>query len=172
MCHYNWDEKVNIFDCSNTNITSLALQFPNGTTWFIAKSNHIPRLDWSQNLSHIQHLDLQNSSIQHIADDFFSKIQTMKKAKFLNLENNNLRSFPKSLNGTNFSQVYLAGNPIDCNCDMLWFAHWLNTTEPQSQNRIVKDYKRVLCAGGKWNGTQVYTLNAEQMGCFPVIISK
>ena len=59
----------------------------------------------------------------------------MKKAKFLNLVNNKLKTLPKTLNGTSFSQVYLAGNPIDCNCHMLWFAYWLNTTEPECQNR-------------------------------------
>ena len=69
----------------------------------------------------------------------------MIKVKFSNLANNDLKAFPKNLNGTSFTKVYLAGNLIDCNCNMLWFAHWLNTTEPQSENRIVKDYKHVLC---------------------------
>ena len=70
----------------------------------------------------------------------------MNKIKCVNLVNNDLKALPKTLGGTNFSQVYLAGNPIDCNCEMLWFANWLNTRNP----RIVQDYKQVLCAGGKW----------------------
>ena len=150
----------------------MELRIPNETMWLVAISNHIPRLDWSKNLSHIEHFDLQNSNIQYITDEFFSKIQTMKKAKFLNLAKNNLKTFPLTLNGTSFSEVYLAGNAIDCNCDMLWFAHWLNTTEPQSQNRIVKDYKRVVCEGGRWNGIQVFNLNPVNMGCFPKNIPK
>ena len=136
-------------DCSQTNITRLTeLPIPNETMWLVAKSNHIPNLEWSQNLDTIQHFDLQNSGVHHISDDFFSEIKSMKKTKFLNLVNNKLKAFPKTLRGTNFSQVYLGGNPIDCNCEMLWFADWLNTTEP----RIVQDYRKVLCAGGKWNG--------------------
>ena len=134
--------------------------------WLVAKSNHITNLQWSENLKTIQHIDLQKSHVLHISDDFFSKIKSIKKTTFLNLENNYINSFPTALNGTNFSQVYLAGNPIDCNCQMLWFADWLNTTEPHSENRIVKDYKQVVCVGGKWDGTQVYKLNAEQMGCY------
>ena len=141
--------------------------------WLVAKSNTISYLEWSENLDSIQHFDLQNSGVHQITDDFFSKIKSINKTKFLNLANNDLKSFPKTLDGTNFSQVYLAGNPIDCNCDMLWFANWLNNaTEPHSQNRIVKDYKQVVCAGGKWNGTQVYKLNAKQMGCYPKNIPK
>ena len=139
--------------------------------WLIAKSDDLSNLEWSENLDTIQHFDLQNSGVLHIADNFFSKIKSTNKTKFLNLANNDLKVFPKTLNGTSFSQVYLSGNHIDCNCDMLWFANWLNTTDPHSQNRIVKDYKQVLCAGGKWNGTQVYELSAEQMGCQPKILA-
>ena len=162
-----------MLNCSQTNLTSLTqLHIPNETMWFVAKSTDISNLEWSENLDSIQHLNLQNSSVRHITDDFFSKMKSTNKTKFLNLANNDLKSFPKTLDGTNFSQVYLAGNPIDCNCEMLWFANWINATEPQSQIRIVQDYKQVLCAGGKWDGTQVYKLNAKQMGCYPKNIPK
>ena len=129
-------------------------------------------MQWSENLDTIQHFDLQHSGVRHITDDFFSKIKPMKKTTFLNLAKNDLKVFPKSLNGTSFSKVYLAGNPIDCYCEMLWFADWLNVTDPHSENRIVKDYEQVVCTGGEWNGTQVYKLSAEQMGCLPKIIAK
>ena len=172
-CHYFFEEKANVLNCSHTNVTSLThLPIPNETMWLVAKFNDIPYLQWSENLDTIQHFDLQNSGVRHITDDFFSKIKSINKTKFLNLVNNDLRAFPTSLGGTNFSQVYLAGNPIDCNCQMLWFASWLNATEPHSENRIVKDYKQVVCTGGEWNGTQVYKLNAKHMGCYPKIIAK
>ena len=170
MCNYFFEEAATVLNCSNTNITSLTeLRIPNETMWLVAKSNNIPRLDWSKNLSHIQHLDLQNSKIKFITDSIFSKIKITKKTTFLNLANNDLKSFPKTLNGTHFSEVYLAGNPIDCNCDMLWLTNWLNATEVR---RMVKDYKLVLCAEGKWNGTQVYKLNPVRMGCYPKILAK
>ena len=164
---------ANVLNCSHTNVTSLThLPIPNETMWLIAKYNDISYLQWSENLDMIQHFDLQHSGVRHISDNFFSKIKSMNKTKFLNLVNNDLKVFPKTLGETNFTQVYLAGNPIDCNCQMLWFANWLNTTDPHSENRIVKDYDQVLCAGGKWNGTQVYKLSAEQMGCLPKILAK
>ena len=162
-----------MLNCSHTNVTSLIhLLIPNETMWLVAQYNHILNLQWSENLDAIRHFDLQNSSVHQIEDDFFSKIKTMKKPVFLNLANNGLKAFPLTLNGTSFSKVYLAGNPIDCNCQMLWFAHWLNTTHHQSGKRIVKDYQKVICAGGKWDGTQVYTLNAVEMGCYPKILAK
>ena len=169
-CHFIFEEEANVLNCSQTNITSLTeLRIPNETMWLVAKYNHIPHLQWWQNLAPIQHFDLENSSVRQINDDFFTKFTAFKKKTFLDLTNNDLRTVPKTLNGTSFYEVYLAGNPIDCNCEMLWFANFLNTTD---KRRIVKDYKRVLCAGGKWNGTQVYKLNAEQMGCYPKILAK
>ena len=163
---------ANVLNCSQTNITSLGqLWIPNETMWLIAISNNISYLRWTENLHTIQHFDLQNSGVHHITDDFFSKIKSMNKAKFINLANNDLKAFPKTLDLTHFSQAYLAGNPIDCNCEMLWFANWLNTTNPHSENRIVKDYEQVLCAGGKWNGNQVYKLSSELMGCDPKSVS-
>ena len=137
---------------------------PNETMWLVVRSNHIPYLQWLESLQDIEHFDLQNSSVYHINDEFLSKITAIKKAKFLNLANNKLKTLPKTLNGTSFSQVYLAGNPIDCNCGMLWLTNWLNATDVR---RMVKDYKQVVCAGGRWNGTQVYKLSPIRMGCYP-----
>ena len=152
-------------------MTSLTqLPIPNETMWLIAKFNHIPYLQWSESLSTIQHFELQNSSIHQIAYDFFSRIKSTKTATYLNLANNDLASFPKSLNSTHFSQVYLAGNPVECNCDMLWFAEFLNVTNHKGGTRIVKDYDDVVCEGGKWNRDQVYTLRAVTMGCYPKIV--
>ena len=157
-------------NCSHTNISSLSeLGIPNETMWLVVRSNHMPHLDWSVNLSNIEHLDLENSSIRMINDDFFTKMKTTRKTKFLNLANNDLKWLPKTLKGTNFSEVYLSGNPIDCNCDMLWVTEWLNTTH---MRQIVKDYDHVLCFGGEWNGIQVYELSAVRMGCYPKNIPK
>ena len=171
-CHYFFAEAANVLNCSDSNIISLTkLRFPNETTWLTAISNRIPHLLWSKNLKAIQHFDLQDSGVCNIADDFFSEITAIKKTSFLNLANNNLKAFPKTLNGTDFSKVYLAGNPIDCNCNMLWFAEFLNRTD-QSGRRIVKDYDKVMCAGGRWDGTEVYKLKAVEMGCYPKNIPK
>ena len=155
-----------MLNCSQTSITSLTeLRIPNETMWLIARSNQMPNLQWSKSLNVIQHFDFQNSSVRQISNDFFTEITAVKKISYLNLANNYLKSFPQTLNQINFSQVYLAGNPIECNCDMLWFAQFLNTANDSSGSRIVKDYKRVVCAGGRWNGTQIYRLSANLMGC-------
>ena len=151
-------------------MTSLSDLFvPKETNWLIAKGNKIDHLEWSEessrNLHQIEHIDLANSSIYSLGGDFFSKLTNFTQLRFLNLSGNKLDDFNQDIKQSNLSEIHLSGNPIKCNCDMFWFAEWLNATEPQSQNRIVRDYQDVKCVGGKWNGTQVCKLNKEQMGC-------
>ena len=116
----------------------------------------------------MEHINLESSSIYSIEPHFFSKLSTSTKINYLNLADNRLKGFNQDIRKNNLSEVYLSGNDIACKCDMLWFADWLNTTELGSQNRIVKDYKNIRCVGGTWNGTHVYKLSKEQMGCFPI----
>ena len=170
QCHYFFEEEANVLNCSRTNLTSLTeVQILNNTMWFVARSNNISTLQWTESFKNITLFDFQNSSIQEIDTEFFIHIQT---SSYVNFASNKLQSFPLSLNETSFSEVYLAGNPIDCNCDMMWFADWLNRTKPKSQIRIVQDYDKVFCEGGIWNGHPVYTLNATEMGCYPKIVAE
>ena len=56
---------------------------------------------------------------------------------------------------------------------MMWFADWLNHTDPVTHGRrIVRDYDKVMCEGGQWAGSQVYLLNLKEMGCYPNIVAR
>ena len=102
-CHYFFEERANVLNCSHTNLTSLAeLRIPNKTMWLVAKFNDISYLEWSENLDAIQHLDLQTSGVHLITDDFFSKIKCTNKMKFLNLANNDLKAFPRNFGWNKF----------------------------------------------------------------------
>ena len=170
-CYYKFDEKGSVLDCSNLGITNLThLLVPNETTWLIAEDNSINHLKWSQNLYQIEHFNLQNSSLYSISVDFLSKLKNTGKANYLNLAGNKLKNFNQALVEIILPEIYLGGNPIDCNCDMFWFVEWLNTTYFPSGPRIVKDYRDIKCDGGDWNGAEVYKLSKEQMGCLPTVL--
>ena len=170
-CYYTFEERASILDCSNMGITNLDdLSVPNETTWLVAKDNDIAHLQWSDNLQRIEHIDIENSSIYSISTDFISNLKTPKKARFLNLSDNKLRGFNQAIVQTTISEIYLGGNPINCNCDMFWFAEWLNTTYYPSGPRIVKDYRDIKRVGREWNGVEVCKLTREQMGCLPALL--
>ncbi len=89
----------------------------------------------------------------------------------LNLARNNLKVIPKLFNRTilsksNLKTIWLGGNPVICNCDMVWLISWLNNTRI-SGRRLVQDYQHVICRGGKWDGIPVYKLDKVNMGCYP-----
>ena len=157
---------------SNSGLTSLTNLFvPKETNWFVAKNSKIDYLQWfdksSKNLHQIEHINLANSSINSIEPNFFSKIVTFGKVRYLNLAHNKLKGFNRDIQKNWETEMYLSGNPTVCNCGMLWFAEWLNATV--YHNKSVRDYKDIRCVGGEWDGKQVYKLTKEQMGCFPTV---
>ena len=147
-------------------MTSLSdLLVPNETSWLIAKNNRINHLQFSRNLHQMKHINFANSSISSLGPNFFSKLATSGKVHYLNLAGNKLKSFSQDIKQSGLSEIYLSGNPIDCNCDMFWFVKWLNTTKGSSGPRIVKDIQDIRCVGGEWDGELVYKLTQEQMSC-------
>ena len=118
-------------------------------------------------MENIVHIDIQKSNIISICDECFSNLATEGDITYLNLAHNNIRTFSETLQTVHsLEEVYLAGNPINCNCDMIWFAEWINATTP-SGVRIVKDYQDIKCSGGEWDDVLVYQVDGTKMGCLP-----
>ena len=169
QCHYFRQRRANVLNCSSRGIANLNyLEIPEGTTWLIADSNEIDYLCPKSSVKNLAHISIQTSHINSICEDFFSKLVNEKTLTSLNLAHNNISRFSKYIQNINsLQEVYLAGNPIDCNCDMMWFAQWLNSTATPSGVRIVKDYKGIKCFGGEWDGVTVSDLDERAMGCIP-----
>ncbi len=109
-----------------------------------------------------------HGQIKIICDTTLNEILQHSNVKSLNLANNKLAKIPKKFNQTisHLKELWLGGNPVQCDCDMLWLISWLNNTRVSGQ-RLVQDYQDVICTGGKLDGTPVYKLNQVQMGCYP-----
>ena len=118
----------------------------------------------------MQHINFQSSGIVSICDEFFETIKK-QNVKYLNLAWNKITKFNEIFKeATNLDEIFLAGNPIECTCDTLWFADWLEHSTTPSGERIVKDYGQVTCASGHGNGTRVYQLDGYEMGCHDIVI--
>ena len=120
-CYNSSQLKSNILDCSKSGLTSLSDIFIlNTTNWFVAENNKIDHLEWSvQSSRSLHHIDLANCSIYSIGPNFFWKIANLTKVRYLNLAGNKLKGFNQDITKSNFSEIYLSENPIECNCDML-----------------------------------------------------
>ena len=172
-CYYLSDRRANLLNCSNAGISNLDnLTVPIETQWLISDCAGVAQLYWSSNLENLEYIDLSGSNFISICDDFFIRLKNISKVTHINLSKNRISHFPKKINLVRSLDLYLAGNPVDCNCEMLWFVEWLNSTDNRTDTRPVKDYKEIRCSGGKWNGAQVYRLNQVVLGCVPPIMAK
>ena len=159
-CYHRQDFTVNVCDCSRGH--RFPRSVPNNTNWLLCSNSGIQSLP--DNISHAENItkiDTSNNEIYTIPDYTFS---TFNKLKTLDISNNNFTSLPKELEHLDkLKAVYIAGNSIVCNCDMLWLISWINKFLPDG-TRIVRDYEEVKCS--KTNKL-IYKLTAVEMGCFP-----
>ena len=107
---------------------------------------------------------MSNNDIQTISEKSLTALVNFRKLKMLDISDNMFTILPKELQHLEgLEVVFLADNPIRCNCDMLWLICWMNKFLPDG-TRIVRDYTKVKCSN---TGKQIYELTAVEMGCFP-----
>ena len=176
-CNYNITQRANIFTCSGPNYTALSETVPEFTNWIEFENTKITGLCGSyaylkKPMSNITNLNLFAGQIEFLCDETIEEILYNSNIKSINLAKNNLKRIPKQFNETtswkrhNLEKLWLGGNPVQCDCDMLWLISWLNNTRV-SGNRLVQDYQDVICKGGNVDGIPVYKLTRVQMGCYP-----
>ena len=159
-CYHRQDFRVNVYDCSHG--SRFPTIVPNNTNWLLCYNSGIQSLPGNiSQVENITKIDISSNDIYTIPDYTFS---TFNKLTTLDISNNNFTSIPKELQHLdNLKAVYIAGNPIVCNCDMLWLISWMNKLLPDG-TRIVRDYDEVKCSNIK---KVIYKLTAVEMGCFP-----
>ena len=129
--------------------------------------NRIPELCGKQSyLRTLAELDLSHNLINKVCDETVSYMKTGSIAE-LNLANNNITTLPSKLsNVSSLQSVKLSENRFICDCEMTWMIKWLSKRTPHGE-RIVIDYRDVVCHSGMMAGKQIYKLTSDEMGCYP-----
>ncbi len=156
--------------------TKLPKTAPSFTNWMDIEHNGITRLcgkyDYMKRPSNITHINLYSGQIDFICEETLNEIFYNSEVRFLNLAKNKFKVISRKFNETGWEKsnylqkLWLGGNPVQCDCNMLWLISWLNNTRVSGQ-RLVQDYQDVICTGGEWDGIPVYKLNQVKMGCYP-----
>ncbi len=160
--------------CEDSKISSLPMNVPPFTDWIKIKKMDIgefctvnPYLSSEKGI--ISYLNIESSNIFSICDDTLKSVLHSRRLKKISFANNNLTSISKmwKTDSDHLERLWLGGNPIDCNCDMLWAMDWLENATGASGHRLVQDYQNVICATGPEAGTPVYKINRVKMECYP-----
>ena len=152
-CYYSPTQKVNIFDCNNKNLTSLPDRALKNTDWLQAKGNKLGNIDKVKKyMEDITFFDLRFNEINTITDDVMKSM--LKNSKYFTISNNNIKILPRAVTtAKNNTELYISGNPYECNCNMMWMRDWLVRTTN------VRDKRNVTCATGKSIGNTVHSLS-------------
>ncbi len=151
-CYCSADDEANTVNCSFNNMTQLPNFVPPRTEQLVMTGNNLNRMDFpNQNLSTIKMLDLDNNSIRSFDEESLEALLLSNIS--VKLSDNKIRQIPQILGTTDLhGKIWLAGNPYECNCDMMWMRDWLqNATN-------VMDRDHITCGPGRYEGkmTQVF----------------
>ena len=168
FCHYNQDQKVNIYNCSDQTLGRLPPLLLNHTNWLAMENTHINKLDGEPYISNtFEFLDLKQSDVAVISEKFLEQVNQSKTLKWLDLRENKLKAIPQRMAQLrNLEKIWLSINPIHCDCKMTWMIGWLNNFTTVTGKHVIMDYQDVKCNSGKMKGLPIYVLTEVLMGCY------
>ncbi|XP_022090260.1 toll-like receptor Tollo [Acanthaster planci] len=116
--------------------------------------------DEMKSLVVLKTVDFHGNRLHHMGPDVFASSRGLQS---IDLSDNNLAGLPEGLFNTtdNLQLLRLYGNPLVCNCSLLWLKHWI-----QLNFRIVEQLEHVLCVTNETDlWTPVVQVPDEDFGC-------
>ena len=169
-CYFYLEENANIYNCSHLFAGELPTSVPNDTQWLVMDNDQVSKLSTPYGyFDKIWFLNLRDNAVDYISDDFLDGLKTMQQQlRWLDLRNNKLEMIPRKIKELTFlEKVWLNGNPIHCDCRMLWMIGWLNNFTLPNRKHVIVDYTDITCSTGKMAGIPLFVLDEVTMGCFP-----
>jgi Leucine-rich repeat (LRR) protein len=104
--------------------TSLPRSVPETGLLALQLSGHaIRELDKNRDyMDRLQVLDVRGNNLSEIRAAFLEAATSLIK---LDARNNQLKSLPPNLQRLTLDKIQLSGNPLECSCDLVWFANWV-----------------------------------------------
>ena len=94
----------------------------------------------------ITNIDMNACRIKSIGEDALNTLLT-NNTKYLDIRNNQLKNLPSQITAaSDMTQLWISGNPYECNCDMIWMRDWL----VEATN--VMDKENIKCVTGTLKG--------------------
>ncbi|XP_066286080.1 toll-like receptor Tollo [Branchiostoma lanceolatum] len=112
-----------------------------------------------RSLSNLRKLYLNHSGIRYLEADTFQDLASLQE---LHLENNRLQSLPENMFAglKKLRLLGIHGNPLKCDCDVLWFTNWL-----RSRVSLLFQARNVSCLANKKVTRNILSLSSAQLDC-------
>ncbi|XP_035657519.1 toll-like receptor Tollo [Branchiostoma floridae] len=112
-----------------------------------------------KSLSNLRELYLNHSGVRYLSVDTFHDLASLQK---LHLENNRLQSLPENMFAglKKLRSLSIHGNPLNCDCDVLWFANWL-----RSRAFLLAQGHNVSCLTKTKVARDILSVSSSQLDC-------
>ncbi len=145
FCHYDIQSDENIFTCSNPSLTKLPTA-PQLTNTIL----------------------LMNTKVKYISQNAIAAMKPIQSLRKINMSNNLIERVSNQIQYLKqVEEIWLGGNPIKCESEMIWMIPWLNTVHNITRKLIVKDFDEVKCSNGRFRGLPIHLLTVIKQGCYP-----
>ncbi|XP_070557406.1 toll-like receptor 13 [Ptychodera flava] len=137
--------KIDLRESSVEIISEDAFRYNVKLCYLLLHGNQIKKIEPAmfRNLPSLEKVFLETNQIEYLPPDMFNG---STKIDELNLSNNKLTTI-SSTTGLqqleNLKRLYVHHNPLDCDCELVWFRQWIDTND----NVIVKP-QNTTCASG------------------------
>ncbi len=111
---------------------------------------------------------LNGTSISEIPSGPIETMKTIPSLRIINMTNNKIQKISKEIQHLlQVEEIWLSGNPFNCDCEMTWMITWLNSLRNNSRQGPVRDYRELICGEGRFKGLPVHLLTDVLLGCYP-----
>ncbi|ESO85801.1 hypothetical protein LOTGIDRAFT_167776 [Lottia gigantea] len=131
FCEDRPDDRLILIDCSHTNQLTMPLNLPrvskcspNSRVNLMMDLSHnkINNIIWTNYTQNIIYLNISNNVIDKIESKFLKHAHSNLS---LDIGNNMFKSLPNAIQNIHYNNLYFDNNPLECNCDFLWFNDWI-----------------------------------------------
>lgn len=140
-----------VINCTNANLREIPKTIPelSSNIRYVSlylDGNSITEIIKRNYSNIIKNLTVANNYLNYIDGE---AIKEMKDLESLDISGNYIKSVPKEIQKLSFDKVKIRGNPLECDCNMIWMADWISLSNgaidasiscsSEGETEIIKD---------------------------------
>ncbi|XP_045156373.2 protein toll-like [Mercenaria mercenaria] len=129
-----------LVDCTGAGLTEMPDVIPDHSRSkleLILDGNSIGALKNTTYLPQIYNISIVGNQLNSLDKDVLSGMNATR----LDFRNNRITTIPREIKKFSYSSVQLSGNPLECDCDSMWMAEWIELDSDEGDMSLTCDSK-------------------------------